>query len=160
MNAFHGPLRRHLTNRRYFTDDSGAAIYLTGSHTWAVLQDMWLEETPRRNMDYVGFLDMLEENGSSWTRGSRSHCAATWATPAAARCAWTWASAFPTGSCAPPPTVWPTPVRSTFASSPPAARKAWTSGKRQGCLRWSGLIRRPRKRSRVGKLRADGARLS
>jgi hypothetical protein len=50
MNAFRGTLRKHPTNPRYFTDDSGQAIYLTGSHAWAVLQDMWLEGTPRRNM--------------------------------------------------------------------------------------------------------------
>ena len=28
-----GPLRVHPTNPRYFTDGSGKAIYLTGSHT-------------------------------------------------------------------------------------------------------------------------------
>jgi hypothetical protein len=68
MNQFRGPLRRHSTNPRYFTDDSGQAIYLTGSHTWAVLQDMWLEGTPRRNMDYDGFLRMLEDNGHNFLR--------------------------------------------------------------------------------------------
>lgn len=35
-----GPLRVHPTNPRYFTDDSGKAIYLTGSHTWTNLQDV------------------------------------------------------------------------------------------------------------------------
>ena len=30
-----GPLRRHPSNPRYFTDGSGKAIYLTGSHTWS-----------------------------------------------------------------------------------------------------------------------------
>jgi hypothetical protein len=68
MNPIRGSLRRHPTNRRYFTDDSGQAIYLTGSHTWAVLQDMWLEGTPRRNMDYEGFLQMLEDNGHNFLR--------------------------------------------------------------------------------------------
>jgi hypothetical protein len=29
-----GPLRRHPTNPRYFTDGSGEVIYLTGSHRW------------------------------------------------------------------------------------------------------------------------------
>ena len=29
-----GPLRVHPANGRYFTDASGRAIYLTGSHTW------------------------------------------------------------------------------------------------------------------------------
>jgi len=35
-----GPLRVHPTNPRYFTDGSGKAIYLTGSHTWNNLQDI------------------------------------------------------------------------------------------------------------------------
>lgn len=35
-----GPLRGHPTNPRYFTDDRGNAIYLTGSHTWTNLQDV------------------------------------------------------------------------------------------------------------------------
>jgi hypothetical protein len=34
-----GPLRVHPTNPRYFTDGSGRAIFLTGSHTWGNLQD-------------------------------------------------------------------------------------------------------------------------
>ena len=68
MTAFHGPLRRHPANPRYFTDDTGKAIYLTGSHTWAVLQDIWLEGTPRRNMDYDGFLQMLEDHGHNFLR--------------------------------------------------------------------------------------------
>src|SRR5439155_27064794 len=91
-NSFRGPLRRHPANPRYFTDDAGQAIYLTGSHTWAVLQDMWLEAGeprlgraadsggghselasaggpgPRRNMDYDGFLQMLEDNGHNFLR--------------------------------------------------------------------------------------------
>ena len=35
-----GPLRVCEANPRYFTDGSGRAIYLTGSHTWNNLQDM------------------------------------------------------------------------------------------------------------------------
>ena len=34
-----GPLRVNSANPRYFTDGSGKAIYLTGSHTWANLMD-------------------------------------------------------------------------------------------------------------------------
>src|SRR4051812_41016576 len=33
------PLRALSTNPHYFTDGSGKAIYLTGSHTWNNLQD-------------------------------------------------------------------------------------------------------------------------
>jgi hypothetical protein len=29
-----GPLRVHPKNPRYFTDGTGRAVYLTGSHTW------------------------------------------------------------------------------------------------------------------------------
>jgi hypothetical protein len=66
--GFAGPLRVSAANPRYFTDDTGRAIYLTGSHTWAVLQDMWLEDRPRRNTEYDGFLEMLEENGHNFLR--------------------------------------------------------------------------------------------
>lgn len=37
-----GPLRVHPGNPRYFTDGTGKAIYLTGSHTWDIFQ-RWLE---------------------------------------------------------------------------------------------------------------------
>ena len=39
-NAYgiNGPLRVHPTNPRYFTDDSGHVIYLTGSHMWNIPQ--------------------------------------------------------------------------------------------------------------------------
>jgi hypothetical protein len=67
-SRFSGALRANPANPRYFTDDTGRAIYLTGSHTWAVLQDMWLEGTPRRNMDYAGFLQMLEDHGHNFLR--------------------------------------------------------------------------------------------
>ncbi len=41
-----GPLRVHPKNPRYFTDGSGRAIYLTGSHTWANLADMGPSDPP------------------------------------------------------------------------------------------------------------------
>lgn len=41
-----GPLRLSPTNPLYFTDDTGRAIYLTGSHVWNNLQDI---EPPFRN---------------------------------------------------------------------------------------------------------------
>jgi hypothetical protein len=48
--SFHGPLRHNPANPRYFTDDTGRAIYLTGSHTWANLQEIKLAEDP--DFDY------------------------------------------------------------------------------------------------------------
>lgn len=63
-----GPLTVHPTNPRYFATPDGKALLLTGSHTWATLQDMWLEGTPRRNMDYAGFLQMMEDYGHNFLR--------------------------------------------------------------------------------------------
>jgi hypothetical protein len=37
--AASGPLRLNATNRLYFTDAKGKAVYLTGSHNWNNLQD-------------------------------------------------------------------------------------------------------------------------
>jgi hypothetical protein len=65
---FAGPLRVHPENPRYFADDTGRAIYLAGSHTWAVMQDMWLDGTPRHAMDYPGFLQMLADHGHNVLR--------------------------------------------------------------------------------------------
>ena len=50
-----GPLKVSKENPRYFTDDSGRAIYMTGSHTWNNLVDM--SETPGQDQfDYKAFL--------------------------------------------------------------------------------------------------------
>lgn len=60
-----GPLRAHPTNPRYFTDGTGKAIFLTGSHTWDSLQD-WGGPTP--NFDYSAYLDLLSGHGHNFTR--------------------------------------------------------------------------------------------
>lgn len=61
-----GPLRVDAKNPRYFTDNSGRIIYLTGSHTWENLQDMLIPgEKP---FDYPGYLRMLETNGHNFIR--------------------------------------------------------------------------------------------
>jgi hypothetical protein len=49
-----GPLRVHPTNPRYFTDGSGKAIYLTGSHTWTNLQDVSGYKELVTNLDELG----------------------------------------------------------------------------------------------------------
>lgn len=55
-----GPLRVHPANPRYFSDGSGKAIYLTGSHTWANLQERGYEGiTP--NFDYLAYLAFLQK---------------------------------------------------------------------------------------------------
>ena len=59
LNSFSGPLRVHPHNRRYFTDGTGKAIYLTGSHVWDNLQD-WGGKTPK--FDYTAYLNFLNKN--------------------------------------------------------------------------------------------------
>ncbi|MBN2289164.1 MAG: hypothetical protein JXQ83_07510 [Candidatus Glassbacteria bacterium] len=61
-----GPLRVHPQNPRYFTDNSGKAVYLTGSHTWANLQDI-SGPSPKR-FDYEAYLDLLEKYNHNFFR--------------------------------------------------------------------------------------------
>ncbi|NOZ23215.1 MAG: DUF4038 domain-containing protein [Planctomycetes bacterium] len=62
-----GPLSVHPDNPRYFSDGSGKAVYLTGSHTWAVLQERGIEgQTP--DFDYPGYLDFLQKHGHNFIR--------------------------------------------------------------------------------------------
>ena len=64
--TLHGPLRVHPDNGRYFTDDTGRAIYLTGSHTWANLQDIGLPgESP---FPYTEYLDFMQSYGHNFMR--------------------------------------------------------------------------------------------
>ncbi|MEA1996545.1 MAG: DUF6298 domain-containing protein [Gemmatimonadota bacterium] len=61
-----GPLRVHPGNPRYFTDNSGRAIYLTGSHTWSNLQE--ISDKSIEPFDYGVYLDFLEEYNHNFTR--------------------------------------------------------------------------------------------
>ncbi len=63
---FHGPLRLNPANPRYFTDDSGQAIYLTGSHTWANLIEVKGEGD--LDFDNRAFLEMLSFYGHNFMR--------------------------------------------------------------------------------------------
>jgi len=58
QTAARGPLRVHPENRRYFTDGSGKAVYLTGAHTWANLVDLGPTDPPPR-FDFDAYLDFL-----------------------------------------------------------------------------------------------------
>ncbi|MAG36335.1 MAG: hypothetical protein CL878_08835 [Dehalococcoidia bacterium] len=61
----------HPTNPRYFTDGSGKAVYLTGSHTWANLQDhgpVPRPGDPPPVFDWAGYLDLLEEQYHNFIR--------------------------------------------------------------------------------------------
>ena len=62
-----GPLRVHPDNPRYFTDGSGRAIYLTGSHVWNNLVDMGPSDPPP-GFDFVVYLDFLEKYGHNLIR--------------------------------------------------------------------------------------------
>ncbi|MHC4401986.1 MAG: DUF6298 domain-containing protein [Planctomycetota bacterium] len=62
-----GPLRVHPDNPRYFTDDTGRAVYLTGSHTWLNLQDGG-PKFPPPEFDYNQYLDVLQEQNHNFTR--------------------------------------------------------------------------------------------
>jgi hypothetical protein len=61
-----GPLRVHPENPRYFADGSGKAVFLTGSHTWANLQDIAYaahESPPAFDFEaYVAFLKRHNHN--------------------------------------------------------------------------------------------------
>jgi len=58
-----GPLRVHPSNPRYFTDGSGKAIFLTGSHTWGNLQDYRYASLPSPPpMDFKAYLAFLERH--------------------------------------------------------------------------------------------------
>ncbi len=62
-----GPLRVHPSNPRCFTDDSGKAVYLTGSHTWANFQERGIAgQTP--DFDYPRYLDFMVGHGHNFMR--------------------------------------------------------------------------------------------
>jgi hypothetical protein len=62
-----GPLRVHPTNLRYFTDGSGRAVYLTGSHTWGSLQDGGVVDPPPA-FDFTAYLDFLAKHQHNFIR--------------------------------------------------------------------------------------------
>jgi hypothetical protein len=57
-SEFNGPLRVSQENPRYFTDNSGKAIYLTGSHHWYNLVDMGPTDPPPQ-FDNQAYLDWM-----------------------------------------------------------------------------------------------------
>ena len=63
---FHGPLRVNPANPRYFADERGQSIYMTGSHTWATVVEVKRAGQP--DFDYPAFLDLLEQNGHNFLR--------------------------------------------------------------------------------------------
>jgi len=62
-----GPLRVCEKNPRYFTDGSGKAIYLTGSHTWNNLVDMGPTDPPPA-FDFQAYLDWMQRLNHNFMR--------------------------------------------------------------------------------------------
>ncbi|MCP4258406.1 MAG: serine hydrolase [Planctomycetes bacterium] len=62
-----GPLRVLKDNPRYFTDDSGRAVYLTGSHTWSNLVDIGPSDPPPR-YDFTACLDWMQRLNHNFIR--------------------------------------------------------------------------------------------
>lgn len=60
-------LTAHSANPRYFTDSSGNAVYLTGSHTWTNLVDI-ASNYPPDAFDFGAYLDFLEEKNHNFIR--------------------------------------------------------------------------------------------
>lgn len=56
-----GPLRVSPVNPRYFTNNTGRAIYLTGSHTWPNFQDGDIKDPPKA-FTWIAYLDMLKSH--------------------------------------------------------------------------------------------------
>ena len=52
------PLRVSTENPNYFTDGSGRAVYLTGSHTWNDFQDWGTDDSPQP-FDFAAYVNML-----------------------------------------------------------------------------------------------------
>jgi hypothetical protein len=62
-----GPLRVSEANPRYFTNNFGRAVYLTGAHTWNNLVDMGISEPPEA-FDYEYYLDWLKKYNHNFFR--------------------------------------------------------------------------------------------
>jgi hypothetical protein len=81
QRAARGPLRVHPTSPRYFTDGSGKAVFLTGSHTWGNLQDYTYATAPSPPpMDFNAYLAFLKARNHNFFR------------------LWAWESAFNPGA--------------------------------------------------------------
>lgn len=63
-----GPLRRNTANPRYFTDGSGKAIYLTGSHTWSNLMDRGTLHPPQVPFDYPTYMKWMVARNFNFMR--------------------------------------------------------------------------------------------
>ena len=61
-------LRIHPTNPRYFTDETGKAIYMTGSHTWFIIH-YYADANPQMSYDdFEDYLDWMQSHGHNFIR--------------------------------------------------------------------------------------------
>jgi hypothetical protein len=60
------PLQALASNPHYFTDGSGRAIYLTGSHTWNNFQD-WGTKGAVRPLDFTAYVKLLVAHNHNFT---------------------------------------------------------------------------------------------
>ena len=65
--TINGVLRHLPSNPRYFTDNTGKAVFLTGSHTWENFQDMSSKEG-RPKFDWNEYLNMMVKNNHNFMR--------------------------------------------------------------------------------------------
>ena len=63
-----GPLRANPANPRYFTDGTGKAIYLTGSHTWSNFQDRGALNPPGVVFDYTAYINWMVSHNFNFMR--------------------------------------------------------------------------------------------
>src|SRR5208282_6423959 len=63
-----GPLRKNPANGRYFTDGSGKAIYLAGSHTWSNLMDRGTLHPPKVPFDYPAYMKWMVAHNFNFMR--------------------------------------------------------------------------------------------
>jgi hypothetical protein len=64
-----GPLRVYPANPRYFSDGSGKAVFLTGSHTWGNLQDYTFDKlTSPPAMDFPAYLAFMKQHNHNFFR--------------------------------------------------------------------------------------------
>ena len=64
-----GPLRVLRSNPRYFSDGSGKAVYLTGSHTWCNFATDQGKNDPPAGFDFNAYLDFLAAHNHNFFRG-------------------------------------------------------------------------------------------
>ncbi|MFC2125675.1 DUF6298 domain-containing protein [Bacteroidota bacterium] len=62
-----GPLRVSDINPRYFTDNTGKAVYLTGSHTWNNLVDM-SPDLQLENFNYPAYIHWMKKSNQNFFR--------------------------------------------------------------------------------------------